>query len=134
MSLIYLVQASDENERLIYIQMRIYLAWKLWDEYVLIKHKTAGSEAVSGQINRFLGDTIGRTILKLLVISFIVGVVMAAFNWSPFDVFYVVRDFIIRIWQQGFAALGRVGEYLALGAAIVVPVFLLLRILNYRRN
>jgi hypothetical protein len=103
---------------------------------ILCPHQTpiGGSETVSGQINRFLGDTIGRTILKLIVISFIVGVVMAAFNWSPFDIFYVVRDFIIRIWQQGFAALGRVGEYLALGAAIVVPVFLLLRILNYRRN
>jgi hypothetical protein len=92
------------------------------------------SEPLSGQVNRFLGDTVGRTILKLLVISFIVGVVMAAFNWSPFDILYVVRDFIIRIWEQGFAALGRFGEYLALGAAIVIPVFLLLRILNYRRS
>ncbi len=128
------MQALEPNKRLIYILKRIYLASKLCDEYVLIEHQTAGSDAVSGQINRFLGDTIGRTIIKLLVISFIVGVVMAAFNWSPFDVFYVVRDFIIRIWQQGFAALGRVGEYLALGAGIVVPVFLLLRILNYRRS
>ena len=128
------MQALEPNKRLIYILKCIYLASKLCDEYVLIEHQTAGSDAVSGQINRFLGDTIGRTIIKLLVISFIVGVVMAAFNWSPFDVFYVVRDFIVRIWQQGFAALGRVGEYLALGAGIVVPVFLLLRILNYRRS
>lgn len=89
---------------------------------------------MSGNLNRFLGDSLGRTILKLLVISFIVGVIMAAMNWYPIDVFYTVRDFIVRIWEQGFAAIGRVGEYLVLGAAVVIPVFILLRLLNYRRG
>jgi hypothetical protein len=89
---------------------------------------------MSGRMNNFLGDTLGRTILKLVVISFVVGVVMAAMNWYPLDVIYAVRDFLMRIWQQGFAALGRFGEYLALGAAIVIPVFLLLRVLNYRKS
>jgi hypothetical protein len=89
---------------------------------------------MSGKVDQFLGDSIGRTIIKLLVISFVVGVVMAAMDWSPFDIFYGIRDFIIRIWHQGFAALGRFGEYLALGAAVVIPVFILLRILNYRNR
>lgn len=89
---------------------------------------------MSGKLDQFLGDSLGRTIIKLLVISFIVGVVMAAMNWSPFDIFYGIRDFIIRIWQQGFAALGRFGEYLVLGAAVVVPLFIILRVLNYRKR
>lgn len=89
---------------------------------------------MSGKLDQFLGDSIGRTIIKLLVISFVVGVVMAAMDWSPFDIFYGIRDFIARIWHQGFAALGRFGEYLALGAAVVIPLFIILRILNYRNR
>jgi hypothetical protein len=34
---------------------------------------------------------------------------------------------------MGFRAVDRFAAYLILGAAIVVPVFLVLRLLNYRR-
>jgi hypothetical protein len=85
-------------------------------------------------LNRFLGDTPLRVVLKLLVLSFLVGIVMSAFNWTPWDILVGVRELIVRIWDMGFAALGRFGDYLLLGAAVVVPVFIVLRILNYRRQ
>ncbi len=88
---------------------------------------------MSGKLTRFLGDTPGRTLVKLVVISFIVGAVMSAFHWYPMDIVYAVRDFLVNVWNLGFAALGRFGDYLVLGAVIVVPVFLVLRILSYRR-
>lgn len=88
---------------------------------------------MANPVERFLGDSIGSTILKLLVVSFLVGVVMAAFDWSPFDIFVTIRNFLVNIWHQGFAALGRFGEYLALGAAVVVPLFLLLRLFSFRK-
>lgn len=84
-------------------------------------------------IERFLGDSPLRILVKLLVLSFIVGIVMAAFNWTPWDIFYGVRDFLLRIWNMGFAALGRFGEYILIGAAVVIPAFIILRILSYRR-
>jgi hypothetical protein len=84
-------------------------------------------------IERFLGDSPLRILVKLLVLSFIVGIVMAAFNWTPWDMFYGVRDFLLRIWSMGFAALGRFGEYILIGAAVVIPAFIILRILSYRR-
>lgn len=86
------------------------------------------------QTNRFLGDTVGRTIIKLLVISVLVGMVMSVFNIAPFDVLYGIRDFFVRLWESGFAALGRFGDWLILGASIVVPAFIILRVLNYRRG
>lgn len=89
---------------------------------------------MSGKLDQVLGDSLGRTIIKLLVISFVVGVVMAAMNWSPFDIFCGIKDFIVRIWHQGFAALGRFGEYLVLGAAVVIPGFIIMRVLNYRKR
>lgn len=84
-------------------------------------------------LTRFLGDSPLRVIIKLLIVSLIVGFVMSAFNWSPFDIFYALRDTIVHLWNMGFDALGRFASYILLGAAIVVPAFLILRLLNYRR-
>ena len=85
-------------------------------------------------INRVLGDTPLRVALKLLVLSFLVGIVMSAFGWTPWDVLEGIREFFLRIWDLGFDALARFGDYILLGAAIVIPAFILLRILNYRRG
>jgi hypothetical protein len=84
-------------------------------------------------INRFLGDSPLRVLVKLVIMSFIVGVVMATFGWSPYDVMRGVRDFFLGIWNMGFDAFYRFWGYLLLGAVIVVPAFLLLRLASYRR-
>jgi len=84
-------------------------------------------------VNRLLGDTPGRVIVKLLVVSIIVGFVMTVFGLTPYGVIYAVRDFVLDLWHSGFAALGRVGDYLLLGAAVVIPAFIILRLLSYRR-
>ena len=84
-------------------------------------------------LTRFLGDSPLRVILKLLVVSFLVGLVMNAFGWSPMDVFYGIRKFFIDLWNLGFNAVYRFFGYIVLGAAIVVPVFILLRVANYRK-
>jgi hypothetical protein len=97
-----------------------------------VRWGTDGEIALSA-IERFLGDSPLRVFLKLLVLSFIVGIVMAAFDWTPWDIYVGVRNFILRIWNMGFAALGRFGEYILIGAVVVIPFFVILRILSYRR-
>jgi hypothetical protein len=82
---------------------------------------------------RFLGDSPLRVFLKLLVVSFLVGIVMSTFGWSPFDILESIRDFFLRMWHMGFATIDRFLGYLLLGAAIVVPAFILLRLFSYRR-
>ncbi|OJT95721.1 hypothetical protein DEM27_00355 [Metarhizobium album] len=88
---------------------------------------------MSDQVNRMLGDTPARTVLKLIVVSLIVGFIMAVFGIVPMDILNGIRDFVLDLWHTGFAALGRVGDYLLLGATIVIPAFILLRILSFRR-
>ena len=83
-------------------------------------------------LTRFLGDSPLRVLLKLAVVSFLVGLVMSAFGWTPLDILYAIEDFLWRIWHTGFATLGHFLGYLLLGAAIVVPVFLVLRIQRFR--
>jgi len=84
-------------------------------------------------MTRFLGDTPLRVLLKLVVISFLAGVLMSALGWSPFDVVVAIRDFFADLWNMGFAAVERFLGYFLLGAAIVVPAFIILRLLSYRR-
>jgi len=88
---------------------------------------------MSDCVNRFLGDTPGRVVVKLILISIVVGVVMSTFNWTPYDILWNIRDFFLHVWNMGFSALARFADYLILGAAVVIPAFILLRILSYRR-
>ena len=88
---------------------------------------------MSNEANRILGDTPARTAIKLVVVSLIVGFAMTIFGIAPWDVVAGIRDFILDLWHTGFAALGRIGDYLLVGATVVVPVFIILRVLSYRR-
>lgn len=86
---------------------------------------------MSERLNRFLGDTPGRVVLRLVVLSFIVGLVLSALNIRPIQIWFWIERAIERIWSMGFAFLGEAAGYLLIGALIVVPVFLLMRILRF---
>ncbi|TCT43090.1 DUF6460 domain-containing protein [Martelella mediterranea] len=88
---------------------------------------------MSNEVNRFLGGTVVGTIVRLLVVSLIVGFILSALNIDPIDLYHGVIDFFVNIWNRGFQALGEIGHYFILGAIIVIPVFLIIRILSYRR-
>ncbi|MCO6389067.1 MAG: DUF6460 domain-containing protein [Aliihoeflea sp.] len=85
-------------------------------------------------VNRFLGDSPLRVLVKLIVISFLVGIVMSVMGWSPYDVIYGVRDLVLNIYYMGFDAFGRFIDYFLVGAIIVVPAFFIIRLLSYRRG
>ena len=87
---------------------------------------------MSDKVTQFLGDTPGRTAVKLLVISLMVGIIMSATGFTPIDVWHAFTRFIERIYELGFEAFGRFGEYLVYGALVVVPVFLVMRFLKFR--
>ncbi|SUW21696.1 Uncharacterised protein [Brucella abortus] len=70
---------------------------------------------MSDGVNRFLGDTPGRILVKLVLISLVVGVVMSAFYWTPYDILYGIRDFFLHLWNMGFSAVARFADYLVLG-------------------
>ncbi|MCO5160449.1 MAG: DUF6460 domain-containing protein [Mesorhizobium sp.] len=89
---------------------------------------------MSDGVNRILGDSPLRLLVKLAVASFIVGMIMASLGLSPWDILIGVRDFFVRLWNMGFAAIDQFLGYILLGAAVVVPVWFVLRLLSFRRR
>lgn len=85
---------------------------------------------MADRVTQFLGDTPLRTFVKLAVISLIVGIIMAALNFTPVDVWFAVRDFARWLYELGYEAFGRIGIYFIYGAMVVVPVFFLMRLLS----
>ena len=81
-------------------------------------------------LTRFLGDTPLRVFVRLLVLSFIVGLGLASLNISPLDIYDWVRHAVWRVYDMGFAAFVDAFGYLIAGALIVVPLFLIARLLR----
>jgi hypothetical protein len=79
-------------------------------------------------LTRFLGDTPFRVFVRLLVLSFIVGLVLSALGIHPFDIYRWAERIVLRIYDMGFALFADALDYLILGALIVVPLFLIARI------
>ena len=83
---------------------------------------------MSGRLTRFLGDSPLRVFVRLVALSFLVGLVLSVLNIRPWQIYRWIERFIERIWSMGFEFLGDAMEYLVLGALIVVPIFLLMRL------
>lgn len=83
-------------------------------------------------IRRFLGGSPLKVLLKLIVASFIVGFVMSIFGWHPRDIYAGLARMMSNLWERGFQIIADSADYLLLGAAIVVPLFLIIRLFSYR--
>jgi hypothetical protein len=89
---------------------------------------------MTDRVNSFLGDTPGRTAVKLAVVSLVVGVIMSALHFTPWDVWHAITDFARWLYDLGFEAFGRIGLYFVYGAMVVVPAFVLIRLLSAGRR
>ncbi|MFN3225237.1 MAG: DUF6460 domain-containing protein [Hyphomicrobiales bacterium] len=85
---------------------------------------------MSNAVNRFLGGSPLGVFVKLLLISLLVGVVLSALGLTPLSLVDFVVDFFQRIWNLGFEALGQFGDWILLGATLVIPVWFIMRLLD----
>jgi hypothetical protein len=83
-------------------------------------------------LNRFVGGSPGGVFLRLLFVSLIVGAFLMWLDISPWEVFRGLKQLVDRIWGLGFDAIREIANYILAGAAIVVPVWLVLRLMNMR--
>jgi hypothetical protein len=81
-------------------------------------------------MERFFGGNPGLVLLRLVILSLIVGVVLAALGFSPYDILQNIRDLVIRIYDLGFVAVEKAFRYFLLGAVIVFPVWAVMRLVK----
>jgi hypothetical protein len=79
-------------------------------------------------VNRFFGGPPLAVIGRLVLLSILVGVILAAVGLDPWNIIQSVRQLIAHIWTMGFDAVRWLWRYFLLGAVIVVPVWVLVRL------
>jgi hypothetical protein len=71
---------------------------------------------------------------RLILISILVGVVLAALGLDPFDILQSIERLIRSIWNLGFVAFRWLWLYFLLGAVIVIPIWIIMRFVNAPRG
>jgi Family of unknown function (DUF6460) len=79
-------------------------------------------------VHRFFGGPPLAVIGRLVLLSILVGVILAAIGLDPWNIIESVRALILHIWTMGFDVLRWLWRYFLLGAVIVVPIWLLVRL------
>lgn len=85
-------------------------------------------------VSRFFGGSPLAVVGRLILVSILVGVVLSALGLDPFDIVRSLERLVRSIWNMGFDAVRWVWRYLLLGAVIVVPVWLILRLVKAPRG
>lgn len=74
------------------------------------------------------------TAAQLVLWSVVVGVILSALGITPYNIVDRIGLIIRNIYNLGFDALNWAVQYLLLGAIIVVPIWLISRVLGRRRG
>jgi NADH:ubiquinone oxidoreductase subunit 5 (subunit L)/multisubunit Na+/H+ antiporter MnhA subunit len=83
---------------------------------------------MAGRVDQFLGGSPLAVLFKLVLLSVLIGVVLSALGLDPLNIFYSIERLIRTVWEMGFDAVLWLWRYFLLGAVIVIPVWLILRI------
>ena len=78
--------------------------------------------------NSLFGGNPIAVIIRLVILSIIVGVILTALNIRPDEIFYHVRRFLGWLYDLGFDSIESVAGYFLLGAVIVIPIWLIARV------
>jgi hypothetical protein len=80
------------------------------------------------RVSRFLGGPPLAVLGKLILLSILVGFVLKQLHLDPWNIIESIQDIVRWIWNLGFDAIRYVWRYFLLGAAIVIPIWLIMRL------
>jgi hypothetical protein len=85
-------------------------------------------------VSRFFGGPPLSVIFRLVLLSILVGVILEVLGLDPWNIIQSLRALMLRIWDMGFDVVRWLWRYLLLGAAIVVPIWLIVRVIRAPRG
>ncbi len=80
--------------------------------------------------NTIFGGNPLAVIVRLVVLSIVVGIVLSALGINPRNLFYHLNVLLRRIYDLGFGAVEWIVEYFVLGAMVVIPIWIAARLLG----
>jgi hypothetical protein len=83
---------------------------------------------------RWLGGSPLAVLGRLILASILVGVILAALGLDPFDIVRSAERLARWFWTMGFDAFRWLWRYFLLGAVIVIPIWLVMRLINGARG
>ena len=81
-------------------------------------------------VARFFGGPPLSVIFRLVLLSILIGVILEVLGLDPWNIIDSLRTLVLRIWDMGFDVVRWLWRYLLLGAAVVVPVWLIVRLVR----
>ena len=84
-------------------------------------------------VTKVFGGTPLAVLGRLILLSILVGVILSALGLDPFDIIHSIERLIRSIWNMGFDAFRWLWRYFLLGAVIVIPIWILMRLFNAPR-
>jgi Family of unknown function (DUF6460) len=87
-------------------------------------------ERESNYVSRFFGGPPLSVIFRLILLSILIGVILQVLGLDPWNIFDSLRRIVLRVWDMGFDALRWLWRYLLLGAVVVVPIWLIVRLMR----
>jgi hypothetical protein len=87
-------------------------------------------ERESNYVSRFFGGPPLSVIFRLILLSILIGVILQVLGLDPWNIFDSLRRLVLHVWEMGFDALRWLWRYLLLGAVVVVPIWLIVRLMR----
>jgi Domain of unknown function (DUF6460) len=81
-------------------------------------------------VSRFLGGPPLAVLARLALLSIVVGVILSAVGLDPLNIIHSIERLIQNVWDMGFDAIRWLWRYFLLGAVLVVPIWLLVRLMH----
>ena len=85
-------------------------------------------------VTRIFGGSPLAVLGRLVLVSILVGVVLTALGLDPWNILESVQRLIRSIWNMGWDAVKWLWRYFLLGAVIVIPIWLVIRLVNAPRG
>ena len=83
---------------------------------------------------QFFGDSVAGTLIRLMLLSVVVGIVFSVLGITPFNLIDRIEHVVRNVMNMGFDAFNWAFRYFLLGAVIVFPIWFVVRLISARRN
>lgn len=80
------------------------------------------------QFARWIGGSPAWVLVRLLLLSLVVGVILSALGLDPMNILSSLESLVRHLFSFGFDTVERLWRYIVLGAVIVIPLWLITRI------